>query len=94
MLQLKSLENIAIETLTETFNRAFSDYVVPFKLTKEGLLSKMKTDNVDLTYSVGAYLNDELVGFILHGSDIIDGKLTLYNTMVVQELCPQPEVRA
>ena len=79
MIQIKTLNNISIETLTETFNHAFSDYLIPFKLSKEELLVKMKMDNVDLSYSVGAYQNDKLVGFILHGSDRIDNKRVIYN---------------
>ena len=79
MIQIKTLNDISIETLTDTFNLAFSDYIVPFKLSKEELLVKMKMDNVDLAYSVGAYQNNKLLGFILHGSDIIDNKRIIYN---------------
>lgn len=79
MIQIKTLNNISIETLTDTFNLAFSDYIVPLKLSKEELLVKMKMDNVDLAYSVGAYKNNKLLGFILHGSDIIDNKRIIYN---------------
>lgn len=79
MIQIKTLNDISIETLTDTFNLAFSDYIVPLKLSKEELLVKMKMDNVDLAYSVGAYQNNKLLGFILHGSDIIDNKRIIYN---------------
>lgn len=79
MIQFKTLENIAIETLVDTFNEAFAEYFVPIKLTPELLHFKFKTENIALNLSVGAFDNNRLIGFIFHCLDAIDGKKIVYN---------------
>lgn len=76
---IRTLTNSSIEQITEAFNLAFSDYFVPVCLTTEQLQSKMKADRVNLDYSVGAFENGNLIGFILHGTNIIDNKNVVYN---------------
>ena len=78
-MEFKTLEKTNITQILDTFNLSFSDYLVPFRLTKEQLIAKMKADKTDLSYSIGAFKNEELVGFILHGYDILDGQAVLYN---------------
>lgn len=67
MITFKTLEQISIHTLTDCFNLAFSDYIVPMQLTPEMLQMKMQSENTQLQLSVGAFDGDQLVGFILHG---------------------------
>ena len=76
---LQTLENISTETLLDVFNLSFSDYIVPFCLTKEQLEDKIKSDGIDLSLSVGAFENDALIAFILHGYDVIDQVKYAYN---------------
>jgi len=47
----------------------------------------MKSDKINLSYSVGCLEADKLVGFILHGFNMINGNKVLYNgsTGVVPE---------
>lgn len=79
MTILKTLENISTEKLLEVFNLSFSDYVVPFCLTKEQLEDKIKSDSIKLEFSVGAFEDNQLVAFILHGYDTIDNLKIAYN---------------
>ncbi|MCC9043967.1 GNAT family N-acetyltransferase [Myroides sp. M-43] len=67
--QYRFLKNINLEELLQVFNKSFSDYVVPMKLTTEQLQDKIKAEGIDLTISVGAFCNKELVGFILHAKN-------------------------
>lgn len=79
MTILKTLENIPTEKLLEVFNLSFSDYVVPFCLTKEQLEDKIKSDSIKLEFSVGAFEDNQLIAFILHGYDTIDNLKIVYN---------------
>jgi ribosomal protein S18 acetylase RimI-like enzyme len=79
MLTIRTLEHFPHDKITKVFNESFSDYLVPFKLTREQLENKIKNDGIQLAYSVGAFENDELIGFILHGYDIISDQKVLYN---------------
>ena len=74
-----SLQNIPISALAATFNHAFSDYLVPFHLSEAQLENKLLSDGVRLELSAGAFEGDHLIGFILHGFDVVDGRRILYN---------------
>jgi ribosomal protein S18 acetylase RimI-like enzyme len=78
-MEIKTLEGIDKKGLLNVFNKSFSDYFVPFKLTEEQLTSKMIADKIDLELSVGAFENGKLIAFILHGFDIIDSLKVVYN---------------
>lgn len=67
--QYRFLKNVNLEELLQVFNKSFSDYVVPMKLSMEQLKDKIKAEGIDLTISVGAFCNKELVGFILHAKN-------------------------
>jgi len=86
-MKFKTLENTTTKAILEVFNKSFADYFVPFQLSEDQLKSKMKSDRIDLSYSVGCFIDNKLVGFILHGFDILDEKQVLYNggTGVVPE---------
>ncbi len=78
-MEIKTLENVNNADILKVFNRSFSDYFIPFKLTKEQLVSKMLADKTDLTLSVGVFKEGKLIAFILHGFDIINGQKVIYN---------------
>lgn len=78
-MTIKTLEGISSQEILEVFNHSFSDYFIPFKLTHEQLVDKMKADRTDLSLSVGAFENDKLVAFILHGFDTINNEKIVYN---------------
>ncbi|MGE8433880.1 GNAT family N-acetyltransferase [Chryseobacterium joostei] len=86
-MEFKTLKNFDVEELLSVFNLSFSDYVVPFHLTRELLDFKIATEKIDLSLSVGAFENDKLVGFILQAEKIENGVGMAYNagTGVVPE---------
>lgn len=79
MATFQTLANISIEKLLAVFNWSFSDYVIPFRLTKEQLENKIKDEGIRLDFSAGAFENNQLIAFVLHGYDIIDNLKIAYN---------------
>ena len=79
MITIETLQNTTIDQLLEVFNLSFSDYVVPFVLTKAQLEDKIKSDSVNLELSVGAFQNNQLIAFMLHGFDLVDNLKVVYN---------------
>lgn len=69
------------------FNRAFSDYAINFSYTDESFRKKILSENIIPEYSVGAFADGELIAFILHGLDEMDGEKRVFNagTGVVPE---------
>lgn len=76
---IRNLDNCSVENITAAFNEAFTDYFIPLQLTSETMKAKMKAENILMRYSVGAFEDDRLVGFILHGYDKINEERTIYN---------------
>lgn len=66
---LKSLENTPITDIVDAFNQSFADYELPLQFTTETMEQKIRFEDIDLKYSVGAFENDKLVGFIFFGLD-------------------------
>jgi ribosomal protein S18 acetylase RimI-like enzyme len=78
-ISFRTLENIPIPTLTAAFNSAFNNYFVNIQLTPDQLSAKFKTDGMQLNLSVGAFQDDQLVGFIFHGTNDRTENLIAYN---------------
>jgi ribosomal protein S18 acetylase RimI-like enzyme len=78
-MELRTLENASLPQITAAFNESFSDYFIKLQFTSEGMATKMKGEGILQRYSVGAFDGGQLVGFILHGYDIVDGVKTVYN---------------
>ncbi|MEO5775707.1 MAG: GNAT family N-acetyltransferase [Flavobacterium sp.] len=76
-MQIHSLQNTSLETLAETFNKAFESYFVPIKLDAKLLADKIKSENILLEHSVGVIINNKLAGFILIAIDAKNS--TAYN---------------
>ena len=66
---IRDLTGVSFETLTATFNDAFSDYDIPAKYTVESLTNLAARRGYRPELSVGAFDGDRLVGFILNGLD-------------------------
>jgi ribosomal protein S18 acetylase RimI-like enzyme len=86
-MEFKTLGNTSIDEILSVFNHSFSDYIVPFHLTKEVLISKIAAEKLDMNISVGAFEEGRLVSFILQAEKIENGEKTIYNggTGVVPE---------
>lgn len=78
-MTFKTLESIALTELLHAFNTSFSDYLVPLHLTEQQLKDKIISDNIQLDLSAGAFDGNQLIGFILHGYDVIKGLKVVYN---------------
>lgn len=78
-MQIRRLTKQDTPTLLKTFNDAFADYVVPFKLNAEQLDFKITQENIELEWSIGVFEEEKLVAFIMHGVREINGKKTFYN---------------
>ncbi len=76
---IKTLEHTTPDKIVEVFNESFSDYIVPLKLSIAQLENKIQNDGIRLRFSPGAFEGDRLVGFILHGYDMINNKPVIYN---------------
>lgn len=75
----RHLEGIGTLQLCNTFNLAFSDYIVPIHLTPSLMEQKIFGENLKMDYSIGAFNSEELGGFILHGVDHPTQPTRLYN---------------
>jgi len=78
-MEFKNLSSISIQTILDTFNLAFSDYIIPLQLDLDKFQKKLFSEDINWTYSIGAIDNGQLVGFILHFNRHIDNTTTLYN---------------
>lgn len=86
-MEFRTLTNVSVDEILEVFNLSFSDYIVPFHLTKEMLTSKIAAEKLDMDISVGGFEDGKLVSFILQSEKIEDGQKIIYNggTGVVPE---------
>ena len=76
---IKTLQSASAEEIRRCFAEAFSDYVIQVDFTMERYHRHLLRYGVDLEHSMGAYLDGQLVGFILNGVGMWDGKRTLYD---------------
>ncbi|MFB6455149.1 GNAT family N-acetyltransferase [Chitinophaga sp. Hz27] len=73
------LRKESTEKIADTFNLAFSDYIVPMHLTPSMLEEKMTAENLQRNFSIGAFNGPELCAIILHGVDNLENPAILYN---------------
>lgn len=79
LITFRNLAHTTNSEILACFNLAFSDYSIPFKLTIQQLESKIAIEDIDKNISVGAFSEKRLVGFVLHGSRIIESRRIAYN---------------
>ncbi|MGD1845638.1 MAG: GNAT family N-acetyltransferase [Salibacteraceae bacterium] len=66
--------------LLATFNQAFSDYTVPVQMDREAFMRKLTMEGINWNLTVGTFQGNEMVGFILQSSSIVDGIPMAYNS--------------
>ena len=81
MYEYRNLENVCIEDLAETWNLAFSDYIVDMDMSPERLEAYFKISGVDYKRSFGAFNNGVLVGMLMNSVDIYKGRKVAYDAM-------------
>ena len=67
MIEFNTLRQTSNQEILNCFNLSFSDYMIPFKLNPEQLETKIVTESINREISVGAFRNQKLIGFVLHG---------------------------
>lgn len=78
-IQYRFLSNIDHSMLLETNLEAFSDYIVPLQVTEKQFENHLAQNNIKLDLSVGAFKDDNLVGYTLNGFGLWNGKQTAYD---------------
>lgn len=78
-IMVKTLEHTPVSDILETFNMAFSNYIVPLQLTEQQLNDKIVSDDIDLKLSAGIFEEDKLIAFVLHGHRVNAGIDMVYN---------------
>ncbi len=76
---IRSLSQTGNKAILNCFNSAFSDYSIPLQLNLEQLETKLHTESIDKAISVGAFKENALIGFVLHGQRTHDGIPIAYN---------------
>jgi ribosomal protein S18 acetylase RimI-like enzyme len=78
---IKPFKPVDLTEMYITFLDAFSDYPIPFKMSKEQFVRKfVQKLNIDFQLSVGMFTYDGgLAGFIFSAMNYYEGKLTAYN---------------
>ncbi|UOY92920.1 GNAT family N-acetyltransferase [Ectobacillus sp. JY-23] len=71
---IKSLENINLQEFTICFNDAFSDYIIPFKVSPHYLAERFTGAGVHYNLSFGVFSEDKQVAFIMHGIEEHNGE--------------------
>jgi len=80
-MEFTTLEHLQSEQILQVINQSFADYIVPMQLTAEKLASKIISEQIDLSISVGAFENNQLVGFMLHGTKPSENTFKAYNAI-------------
>lgn len=77
---IRTLSPKDLDQMYSTFLDAFSDYPMPFRLTKEHFIRKfIEKLKVSFSLSCGTYEFDAMAGFIFTSISNYQGKLTAYN---------------
>jgi len=87
MMRFSFLNNTPVNSLHHAFLGAFADYQVDMQMALEDFEFRLRRDGVDTSISVGAFDDDQLVGFCLNGSGMWQGAPTVYDagTGVLQQ---------
>lgn len=95
-MEYKFLTNEDLEIIYRIFIRSFADYIVKMQPTREQFNEMLLRRGVDLAISIGAYSNDELVGFNLNGISAFNNEIAIYDcgTGIIPEFRGKGIVRA
>jgi ribosomal protein S18 acetylase RimI-like enzyme len=66
-IRIQTLAMISLEQIATAFERAFADYRIPIRMTVQQLQDKIKSEDIHLDLSMGAFAGDQLIGFVLTG---------------------------
>ena len=79
-MEIRSLEHTNLEVIVECIGKSFRNYFVKIPLEVDFWRKRYHAARVDYSLSFGAFDGDLLTGFIIHGIDEHENKLTAFNT--------------
>lgn len=79
MLTYHTLENTDMKVLYDAFLICFEDYIVKFQLPYKDFVKMLERRGYNPTFSIGAFDNEKLIGFIFNSCRIWDDTLTIYD---------------
>lgn len=79
MFEYRSLENVGIEQIYNTFIKAFSDYQVKVYDSLDNFIHRLNSEGYNGKASIGSFENGKLVGFMLNGIRKWNGQITAYD---------------
>ncbi len=77
---VKNLAEISFDEILDCFLLAFENYFVTMPTDRNYYRERWKASKVDFTLSYGMFIQEKLVGFIIHSIDKRHGVLTAYNS--------------
>ena len=66
-IEIHSLTHVDLEELSALYNLSYQNYYVSINLSTEQFQGKLKMEDINLDYSVGASIDGKLVCFLLYG---------------------------
>jgi len=81
MYEFRNLEKVGFEDLTNTWNSAFSDYIVPVNMTPDDTEAYFKLLGIDRSQSFGVFYKGTLVGLLMNSVDTFKGRVVAYDAM-------------
>ena len=78
-MKITDLTNTPLSEITRCFNESFSDYFIQFTVNESYLKNRWAVARVRFDLSFGCFMEDKLIGFIVHGIDHHDGILSAHN---------------
>lgn len=79
MYSYKSLNNTSYSEIAKCLNLAFSDYYLPLQLTDEQLQTHFEMSGVDRDLSYGAFMENQMVGFIFNSPNIYNEQKAVFD---------------
>ena len=79
MIQYKTLENTEWSTIYNAFLNAFSDYQVSMNMSLQSFEELLKRRGYKPEFSIAAFFEKELVGFVLNGIRNYNDKIMAYD---------------
>lgn len=66
-IEIHSLTHVDLEELSALYNLSYQNYYVSINLSTEQFQGKLKMEDINLDYSIGASIDGKLIGFLLYG---------------------------
>jgi len=79
LTMIKPLNKINKTQLVDTFHLAFSDYTLNMTMPEDYWITRWASARIDYNLSFGYFDENKLCGFVLHGIDEWEGKMSFFN---------------